>query len=61
MVQEATGRNKNPTKFYLGKRKNFFSLRVVRYWKRFCKVSICGDAEDLMGHGPGQPAVGNSV
>lgn len=60
-VQEAMGRNKNPTKFYLNKRKSFFSLRVIRYWKRLCKVSICGDTQNLMGHGPGQPAVGYSV
>lgn len=61
MVQEAMGRNKNPTKFHLDKRKNFFSLRMIRYWTRFCKVSICGDAQNLKGHGPGQPAVGISV
>ena len=48
-------------KFHLNARRHFFTCEggqtLKQVAKRGCEVPVCGDIQNLIGHGPGQPAV----
>lgn len=60
-VQEAIATNEKNYEIPSDQKKKLFHCEGDHIWEeiacRCCEISICGDIQSLMGHGPGQAAV----